>query len=72
MEQHPGLIGCHHLSLLENFDVMDNFEWSLGTKARFGLFAVDGRTQIRTLRPAAGLYSDVCRSNEVLAPLDPA
>ena len=59
------VIGYLHWSLI------DNFEWSLGMTARFGLCAVDGRTQIRTPRPAAGVYADVCRRNEVVGPQDP-
>jgi beta-glucosidase len=41
------LLGYLHWTL------MDNFEWSLGTRPRFGLLANEYRTQTRTPRLAA-------------------
>jgi beta-glucosidase len=43
--------------------LMDNFEWSLGTGARFGLAATDFTTQRRSPRPAAAYFAAVCTNN---------
>ncbi len=45
------------------WSLMDNYEWSLGTGPRFGLFATDFATQQRSPRPAAAYFADVCRHN---------
>jgi beta-glucosidase/6-phospho-beta-glucosidase/beta-galactosidase len=42
---------------------MDNFEWSEGYSMRFGLAAVDFKTQQRSPRPSAALYSRLIRDN---------
>jgi len=44
---------------------MDNFEWTLGTRPRFGLLANEYRTQTRTPRPAALELARVCRSGRL-------
>jgi len=49
--------GYFHWSLL------DNFEWSEGWSAPFGLHALDRATQARTLRPSGELYARICRGN---------
>jgi len=49
--------GYYHWSLI------DNFEWAEGWSMRFGLIAVDPVTQVRTLRPSARVYADICRLN---------
>ncbi len=49
--------GYFHWSLL------DNFEWSEGWSAPFGLHALDRVTQARTLRPSGALYAAICRTN---------
>ena len=58
---HAGLevFGYLHWSLI------DNFEWALGTTARFGLAAVDYVTQERTVRPSARYFERVCRENSL-------
>ena len=45
--------------------MFDNFEWTEGPTARFGLAAVDPATKLRGPRPAAGLFESICRSNEI-------
>ncbi len=49
--------GYFHWSLL------DNFEWDRGWEHRFGLYAVDPVTQVRTPRPSARLYSEIAHSH---------
>ncbi len=46
--------------------LLDNFEWAMGTKARYGLAAVDFATQSRSPRPAARLLAAVCRTNSLV------
>ena len=45
------------------WSLMDNYEWSLGTGPRFGLYATDFATQQRSPRPVAAYFADVCRHN---------
>ena len=45
------------------WSLIDNFEWAVGTKARFGLAAVDFDTQQRTPRPCVYDLERVCRGN---------
>ena len=42
---------------------MDNFEWADGFEPRFGLYAVDYKTQARTPRPSAGFFSKLAKEN---------
>ena len=48
-----------------HWTLMDNFEWSLGTRPRFGLLANDYATQTRTPRPAALELARVCRTGRL-------
>lgn len=43
----------------------DNFEWAEGWGLRFGLVALDERTQTRTPRPSARLYSKIIGANAI-------
>ena len=45
--------------------LFDNFEWTEGYDAHFGLAAVDASSQARLARPAAALFESICRSNEM-------
>ncbi len=49
--------GYFHWSLL------DNFEWHEGFAPRFGLIAIDYKTQQRTPRTSSAVYADVIYSN---------
>lgn len=51
------IMGYYHWTLV------DNFEWADGWSLRFGLFALDPQTQVRTLRPSGQLYAEICRTN---------
>ena len=46
-----------------HWSFVDNFEWAEGWALRFGLVALDEKTQVRTPRPSAGLYSDIIQAN---------
>jgi beta-glucosidase len=43
----------------------DNFEWADGWALRFGLVALDEKTQVRTPRRSAQLYADIIRANAI-------
>jgi beta-glucosidase len=45
-----------------HWSLVDNFEWAEGWSTHFGLFAVDRRTQVRTPRPSARVYAEICRA----------
>ncbi|MPN36010.1 6-phospho-beta-galactosidase [bioreactor metagenome] len=44
---------------------MDNFEWTEGESAKFGLYRCNFDTQERTARKSAGLYARLCRDKEL-------
>ena len=44
---------------------MDNFEWTEGESARFGLIHCNFETQERTLRNSARLYGEICKAKAV-------
>ncbi len=48
-----------------HWSLVDNFEWERGWTQRFGLWALDLKTQQRTRRPSANLYADICRENGI-------
>jgi beta-glucosidase len=41
--------------------LFDSFEWNEGESLKFGLYALDKRTQTRTLRDGSKYYRDVCK-----------
>jgi beta-glucosidase len=50
------------------WSLIDNFEWALGTRPRFGLAGVDYNTQQRMPRPCVEDFSRVCRENQLSLP----
>lgn len=53
------------------WSLLDNFEWALGYRYRFGLFYVDFATQARTAKRSAAWYAQVARTG-CLPPADTA
>jgi beta-glucosidase len=50
-----------------HWTLVDNFEWERGWSQRFGLWELDPVTQIRTKRPSADLYAEICRTDSLNA-----
>ncbi len=50
-----------------HWSLVDNFEWERGWTQRFGLWALDEKTQQRTRRPSASFYAAVCKENGLSA-----
>ena len=48
-----------------HWTLVDNFEWERGWSQRFGLWALDPQTQIRTRRKSADLFAEICRTNAI-------
>jgi beta-glucosidase len=57
IEQGVDVRGYCHWSL------MDNFEWAMGYRARFGLVHVDYETQARTVKDSGRFYARLARAN---------
>lgn len=52
-----------------HWSLLDNYEWEDGYKWKFGLVAVDFKTQRRHIRGSAELYARICKTN-ALPPLN--
>jgi beta-glucosidase len=48
-----------------HWTLVDNYEWAEGWTTRFGLFALDPQTQVRTPRPSARLFKQLVRANAI-------
>jgi beta-glucosidase len=46
-----------------HWTLVDNFEWERGWSQRFGLWELDTATQVRSKRPSAELFAEICREN---------
>jgi len=66
-------LGQVHRAILDGVDIrgyyhwsfIDNFEWANGWALRFGLLALDEKSQVRTPRPSAELYTRIIRVNGI-------
>lgn len=45
------------------WSLMDNFEWALGYKPRFGIIHIDYKTQKRTIKDLGYFYKEVIKPN---------
>lgn len=62
-----------HKAMTEGIDIkgyfhwslIDNFEWAQGYMSRFGLVAVDFKTQKRTLKQSGKLYAQIAKENAI-------
>jgi beta-glucosidase len=74
IEFYRGYLGAVARAIKDGADVRgfhawtltDNFEWSEGYRARFGLVWVDFATQRRIVKQSGRWYGDVARANAVL------
>ena len=48
-----------------HWSLLDNFEWMLGYRPKFGLVAVNRETQERTPKPSAGFLGNIAKRNSV-------
>lgn len=48
-----------------HWTLVDNYEWVEGWTTRFGLIALNPKTQERTLRPSARMFGEIARQNAI-------
>ena len=48
-----------------HWSLLDNFEWIMGYRPKFGLVAVDRATQERTIKPSAHYFGEIARTNRI-------
>ena len=60
---------CYPVMGYYHWTLVDNFEWADGWTLRFGLIALDPKTQTRTRRRSAELYGKITRDNAITSQL---
>ena len=60
---HEMIEAGHDIRGYFHWTLIDNFEWTEGWNLRFGLIALDPRTQERSMRRSGELYSAIARAN---------
>ena len=48
-----------------HWSLLDNFEWIMGYRPKFGLVAVDRTTQERIVKPSAHYLGEIARHNRI-------
>jgi beta-glucosidase len=56
---------CYPVMGYYHWTLVDNFEWAEGWTLRFGLIALNPKTQDRTPRRSAALYAEVTQANAI-------
>lgn len=51
-----------------HWSLLDNFEWIMGYRPKFGLVAVNRATQERMVKPSAHYLGEIARSNRTFDP----
>jgi beta-glucosidase len=64
-ELHSLIREGHDIRGYYHWSLTDNFEWSEGWGLRFGLVALDPKTQARTMRNSGRLYGAIARANQL-------
>lgn len=64
-ELHQLIQEGHDIRGYFHWTLTDNFEWSEGWRLRFGLVALDPKTQQRTIRQSGHLYGAIARRNQL-------
>jgi beta-glucosidase len=56
---------CFDVRGYYHWSFVDNFEWSEGWRMKFGLYAMDPKTQARELRASGRLYGEIAQANAI-------
>lgn len=64
---HQAIAGGADVRGYLHWSLLDNFEWALGYRPRFGLVHVDYPTGVRTIKDSGHLYASIARSGRLPA-----